>query len=180
MKAAVLRNLCAALLVTGGAAWAQENQESTSKVDTQRDWHVFAEPPNAPQECWGVAIPKETVNTDSEGRIKAVKRGDIMLFITFEKGSSNSGQVSFTGGYPFADNSFVELTIGDSKFEMFTDGEWAWLASDGDDAKVIAAMKRGANAVLKARSSRGTITRDTFSLFGFTAAADSAENFCKT
>ncbi len=64
-------------------------------------------------------------------------------------------------------------------FELFAEGEWAWPASDSDDAKIIAAMKRGSKAVLTARSSRVTQTNDTFSLLGFTAALDEAEKRCK-
>jgi hypothetical protein len=39
-------------------------------------------------------------------------------------------------------------------------------------------MRRGQNAVLTARSSRGTQTRDTFSLFGITAASEEAQRRC--
>ena len=67
---------------------------------------------------------------------------------------------------------------GGNEFELFTEGEWAWPASPQDDAKIITAMKRGATAVLTARSARGTITKDTFSLLGFTAAVEDAEKRC--
>ena len=39
-------------------------------------------------------------------------------------------------------------------------------------------MKRGKEAVLTARSARGTQTKDTFSLLGFTAALDDARKRC--
>jgi hypothetical protein len=42
----------------------------------------------------------------------------------------------------------------------------------------MTAMKRGTNAILTARSARGTQTQDTFSLLGFTAAAEEAERRC--
>jgi invasion protein IalB len=61
---------------------------------------------------------------------------------------------------------------------MFTQGEWAWPANPADDAKIVAAMKRGANATLVGVSSRGTQTKDTFSLTGFTAAVDDAQKRC--
>lgn len=153
-------------------------QESTNQVAVETDWNVFAEPAGAPTECWGIAVPSETINTDSNGRIKAVRRGDILLFISYRPGSGVNGEVSFTGGYPFAPDSSVSLQIGDSKFDMFTDGEYAWAASAADDAKIIAAMKRGKDAVLTGRSARGTITKDKFSLLGFTAASEQAANYC--
>jgi len=42
----------------------------------------------------------------------------------------------------------------------------------------VTAMKRGSEAVLTARSARGTKTQDTFSLLGFTAALDEAAKRC--
>ena len=47
-----------------------------------------------------------------------------------------------------------------------------------DDAKIVAAMKRGKQAVLVGQSGRGTRTQDTFSLLGFTAAVDDAGARC--
>ena len=97
----------------------------------------------------------------------------------YRPGAGVKGQVTFTGGYPFAGGSTVNVNVGGNEFEMFTEGEWAWPASTADDAKIIAALKRGASAVLTARSSRGTITKDTFSLSGFTAAVEEAETRCQ-
>jgi invasion protein IalB len=70
------------------------------------------------------------------------------------------------------------LNVSGTTFELFTEGEYAWPATPEDDAKVVAAMKRGSDAVLKARSGRGNITTDTFSLSGFTAAVEEAANRC--
>src|SRR5690606_21680611 len=108
-------------------------QESTNRVAAVTDWSVFVE--NDPQECWGVSSPKETKNTDAEGRPKAVRRGDILLFVSFRKGGSSTPEVSFTGGYPFAGGSTVKLDIGGTVFELFTDGEWAWSGGPEDDGK---------------------------------------------
>ena len=151
-------------------------QESSNMVATKTDWSVFTEA--SPKECWGVSAPKETVNTRN-GQPVSVRRGDILLFVTFRPGSGAAGEVSFTGGYPFAPGSTVNVTIGSDSYELFTDGDWAWPANATDEAALLAAMKRGAQAVLSARSSRGTATRDTFSLLGFTAAMQEAEDRCK-
>jgi hypothetical protein len=165
--------LCvAAAMATGAGA-----QESTNRVAAVTDWSVFVE--NDPTECWGVSSPKETANTDAAGRPKAVRRGDILLFVSFRKGGSATPEVSFTGGYPFAGGSNVKLDIGGTVFDLFTDGEWAWSGGPEDDGKIIAAMKSGATAVLKANSARGTHTADTFSLLGFTAALEEAQKRCQ-
>lgn len=150
-------------------------QESTNRVAAETDWSVFVE--NEPKECWGVSAPKESVNS-RDGRVVAVRRGDILLFLTYRPGANVKGEMSFTGGYPFAKGSTVTLDISGTKFELFTEGEWAWPASPADDAKIITAMKRGTTAVLSARSGRGTETKDSFSLLGFTAALEEAETRC--
>ena len=160
------------LAVTATATFAQQ---STNRVAAKTDWSVFVD--SDPKECWSVSAPKETVNT-RDGRVVAARRGDILLMVFYRPGAGVKGQVTFTGGYPFADGSTANLAIADTEFELFTDGEWAWPASEADDAKIITAMKRGAQAVLTARSSRGTQTKDTFSLLGFTAAIEDAEKRC--
>lgn len=162
-----------ALAATQG--FAQDTEESDNRVAAKTDWSVFVE--DDPTECWGVSAPRETVNT-RDGRTVSVQRGDILLFVTFRPGSGAAGEVSFTGGYPFAGGSTVTVEVGDSSFELFTEGEWAWPASPEDDAKLVTALKRGAEASFSARSSRGTNTKDTFSLMGFTAAMEEAEKRC--
>lgn len=158
------------------ASGATAQEESTNQVAAKTAWSVFEDAD--PKECWAVSAPTETVNT-RDGRVVAVRRGDILLMTFFRPGAGVKGQITFTGGYPFAGGSTVNVNVGGSEFEMFTEGEWAWPASASDDAKIIAAMKRGASAVLTARSSRGTITKDTFSLLGYTAALDEAEKRCQ-
>jgi hypothetical protein len=148
-------------------------QESANRVAANTDWSVFVE--DNPKECWSVSKPKETVNTKN-GSVVEVRRGDILMFVSYRPGAS--GEVSFTGGYPFKPDSPVSLSIGNDSFQLFVDGEWAWSKPE-EDAKIIAAMKRGASAVLVGMSARGTRTEDTFSLLGFTAAVEDAAARCK-
>ena len=168
-----------ALGVVLAASVAQAQETSGNRVAAETDWSVFVE--TDPQACWAVSTFKESVNT-RDGRVVAVRRGEILLFVSYMPGQGVQGQVSFTGGYPFAPGSQVEVQIGDTKFNLNTDArtnpEMAWAPTAEDDAKLIAAMKRGSEAILTARSARGTTTKDTFSLLGFTAAADEAKSRC--
>ena len=157
------------------AAGAHAQEESTNQVAAKTAWSVFVD--SDPKECWAVSAPTETVNTRG-GRVVAVRRGEILLMTFFRPGANVAGQVAFNGGYPFAPGSTVEVNISGSDFELFTEGEWAWPASTDEDGKIIAAMKRGSDAVLTARSARGTQTKDTFSLLGYTAAMDEAQKRC--
>lgn len=166
---------CALGLIALAAFPAAAQEQSTNRVAAKTDWSVFVE--DNPTECWGVSTPKESVNT-RDGRVVAVTRGQTLLMVFYRPSAGAKGQVAFTGGYPFASGSTVNLDISGDTFELFTDGEWAWPATTDDDAKIITAMKRGASAILAGRSGRGTNTKDTFSLLGFTAAVEDAAKRC--
>ena len=156
------------------AATAVQAQESTNRVATMTDWNVFTE--ESPKECWGVSKPKESVNT-RDGQPVSVRRGDILMFVTFRPGKA--GEISFTGGYPFAPGSTVDVAVDGNTFQLFTDGEWAWPGSAADDAALLKAMKAGTTAVVSGRSGKGTQTKDTISLRGFTAAMEDAGKRCQ-
>lgn len=163
------------VILSAALALPAAAQESSNRVNTETDWSVFVE--DNPTQCWIVSAPKSIRNT-RDGREVAARRGDIRLFVSYWPGDGKKGEVSATGGYPYADGSTVTITIGSDSFEMFTDGELAWAASPTDDQRIIEAMKRGAQAVVAGRSGRGTRTDDSFSLLGFTAAVADAEARC--
>lgn len=167
-------SLCAIAAVAIFATPTFAQEESTNVVATHGDWTVFSA--SNPKECWAVSPPKKTVNTRN-GEPAEVQRGDIRLYVAYRPGAQ--GEVSFTGGYPFAPDSTVDVTIGGQSFSLFTEGENAWTGSANDDAKLITALRGGADAVVSGRSSRGTKTVDTFSLIGITAATDRAKEACR-
>jgi hypothetical protein len=164
------------LSLAASAAMAQQTGTETECVSAKTDWSVCIW--NEPKECWGVSKPKETVNT-RDGKPVSARRGDILLFVTFRPATGAAGEVSFTGGYPFAPGSTVGVDIQGKTFDLVSDGEWAWPSSKEDDAAILAALKAGSSAVVSARSVKGTKTLDTFSLNGFTAAMSEAETRCK-
>jgi hypothetical protein len=170
--------LAGAALAVIASPFAAGAQESTNRVAANTDWSVFVE--DNPKQCWVVSAPKESVAT-KDGKPVAVRRGDILLFVTYAPGGSQ-GEVSFSGGYAFADGSSPTLDVAGQTFKLFlsasTDPEMAWSASSEDDAKIVAAMKSGSSAVVTATSKRGTQTKDTFSLNGVSAALDEAAKRC--
>lgn len=150
-------------------------QDESNRVAAETDWAVFQG--DEPKECWAVTAPKETVNS-RDGNVVSVRRGDILLFVTYRPEQNIAGEISFTGGYPFADGSTATMEVGGTTFELFTEGEYAWPATPADDQKIVTAIKRGADATITARSARGTQTKDTFSLLGATAMIEEAEKLC--
>ncbi|WP_322894465.1 MULTISPECIES: invasion associated locus B family protein [unclassified Yoonia] len=170
-----LMKTCGFLSAVMLAGTASAQSQSENRVAAESDWAVYVEAD--PRECWAVSAPVETRNT-RDGSPVEVSRGDIQMLIFYRPADNIAGQVMFAGGYPFAPGSTVALTIGGTNYELFTEGDFAWPASAEDDASIIAAMKRGADATAVGRSARGTQTSDRFSLIGFTAAVDEAASRC--
>lgn len=168
------RILCAIVGMTAvmGLATAASAQQTTASGQKD-DWSYFAS--QSPKECWAVTSPKSST-ASRDGKRADVSRGDIRLYITYRGGQP---EVSFAGGYPFAANSTVSVDVGGSKFEMFTDGDWAWPGTPANDQRLVAALRGGAEAVITGHSQRGTDTRDVFSLKGVTAAVDEAAKLCR-
>ena len=158
-----------------GTASVAVAQDSDNRVAANTDWSVFEG--NDPRECWIVSAPKETVNT-RDGNVVAVRRGDILLYVFFKPSAGLNGQVVFTGGYPFAGESTVKMEIGGREYDLYVQGENAWPANAEADAQIVAAMRAGSEAVLTARSARGTVTKDSFLLLGFTASLEEAQRRC--
>ncbi len=139
------------------------------------EWTAFEE--TGPVECYAVATPVSQENT-RDGQPVEVARSETLLFVFYRPSENVSGQVAFTGGYPFAPNSPVTIEVGGTQFVLFTDSEWAWPANPEEDARLLEALRGGSEVVLTGQSGRGTVTRDTFSLTGFTPALDEAQRLC--
>ena len=144
------------------------------------DWSVFVA--SDPKECYIVSPPKTSVARRDGQPAPDVQRGDIRLFVAFRPGENVSNEVSFTGGYPFREGSNVTLAVGSDSFALGPgrgdSGEWAW-TDPSDDARAVAAMRRGSTAKVTGTSARGTTTEDSFSLSGFTAAVEDAAARCR-
>lgn len=164
--------------VTLFTAASPATAQAREAVERKQDWSVFKQGEAAGRECWIVSQPVSST-AKRGGNTVDVQRGDIFLMVGIRPGDRVKNEVSMMGGYPFRKDSSVKVKIGATNYELFTAGEGAWTDSAESDDKLVAAMKRGADAVITGVSTRGTTTIDTFSLRGFTAALNEARKVCQ-
>ncbi|MCF4165400.1 invasion associated locus B family protein [Zavarzinia compransoris] len=146
--------------------------EETPLLAEHGDWQAFKTKQNGKDVCFVSSKP-----VDSEP--KNVRRGDIFFLVSYFQDGSVKDQVQVLIGYPFKTGSTAHISIdGKKKFELFTDGENAWARKAETDSEIVAAMKRGAKAVVTGTSQRGTDTTDVFSLKGITAAISAVMKAC--
>lgn len=133
------------------------------QIGSFKDWSAHTEGKDESRTCWIYSEPVK-----DEG--KYAKRGRIYMLVTHRPGEKTVNQVQLTAGYAYKKGSAVQVAIGAKKFELFTNGDTAWARSPEDDAAIVAAMRSGARMVVTGQSSRGTNTKDTYSLSGISAA----------
>ena len=114
--------------------------------------------------------------TKEKGKYK--RRGDVFARVSHRPAAKSFGVVSFVAGYTYKQDSDVLVTIGGNEFVLYTDAGTAW-ADDKLDKKLVKAMKAGRNMVVRGTSSRGTLTKDAYSLAGFTRAYQAIGKACK-
>ena len=186
-----MRLLICSIALSVALAAAPALAQGISRVAVHKDWSVFAASSAASSadfaDCWGASEPKASVNTRG-GQVVQVCRDETQLMVIFTRGSAVP-QITFTGGYPYAEGGTVTAVVDGKTFTLVTANEpnatggvigWAWPRDPADEPKMVAAMKRGSEAVITGKSSRGTQTRDTFSLLGFTAAVETAQRQCSS
>jgi hypothetical protein len=106
------------------------------------------------------------------------KRDPIHFLVVHRKGLGTKNEVQTLIGYPLKKDSKPTAAIDAKSYAMIADGSGAWLASAGDEAGFVAALKKGTTLTVKGTSQRGTDTTDTYSLSGATQAMAAIDKAC--
>lgn len=159
-------------LSIAGSALAQS---APRKISTHRDWDAMMSGSGKNKVCYVISVPKKTWISRTGAR-----RGDIYMTVTHRPSFGVSDEVNVVVGYPIRQGSEARLSVdGKRAYQFFTEGSGAWAYDPKDDRAMVSAMKAGMNLEVRATSQRGTNTRDTFSLRGFTAAYTAASRACR-
>ena len=138
------------------------------------DWGAYTASPGGNKVCFALAKPK-TTKTEPEGR----KRDPSYVFVSTRPTEKVKNEVSVIIGYPFKTNSDATAEIGTAKFAMYTQSDGAWIKNAGEEARMVDAMRKGADLTVKGTSGRGTQSTDQYSLKGLAQALDKIEQECK-
>ncbi|MCH7555591.1 MAG: hypothetical protein IIC08_06340 [Proteobacteria bacterium] len=141
-------------------------------LGTFQDWTAYQTTQGGKRICYMASPPKK-----DEGNYS--KRGDILTMVTHRPASKSFNVVSIHAGYKYKKGSTAEVAIGGARFTLFTNAETAWANDTADDKALVKNMRAGAKMIVRAKSWRGTETKDTYSLLGFTAAMRAINKACK-
>ena len=144
---------------------------ATKLLGSFGDWRAYVTTIGGKKVYYVSSFPKK-----EEGNY--TKRGDVYFLITHRPDRKSFHVISADAGYTFKKDSEVTLTIDGQKFTLFTDGETAWAQDSALDKKISRAIIKGSRMVIKGTSARGTLTTDTYSLKGSSAALRTINKPC--
>ena len=105
------------------------------------------------------------------------KRGENYILV-YKIIGSDENIVQIEAGYKYNLDKKISVKIDNSIFYFYSTEDSSEAAWTNDDKKVIYAMKKGLDLILKGESFRGTVTNDTYTLKGFTAAINKLNKDC--
>ncbi len=168
MRFSALALIITTLVWASGPAAAQTGAKF---VEKQRDWSIFEHEGSDGKLCFAVSQP-----TDYEP--KGMQRDDVYFYVSTWPKDGVKEEISVKAGYTYAQNSTTTITIGSDVYELFNNGDKAFVESPSQERRLVTAMRRGARMTVKGRSSDGTETVDVYSLSGITAALRVVDRVC--
>ena len=138
------------------------------------DWGAYAASPGGGKVCFALAKPK-TTKVEPVGR----KRDPSYVFVSTRPAENVKNEVSVIIGYPFKTSSDATAEVGAAKFAMYPQNDGAWIKNVAEEARMVDAMRKGADLTVKGTSGRGTASTDQYSLKGLAQALEKIEQECK-
>ena len=145
--------------------------EELKKVGKFKDWEVVKLNNNSEIICY--AQTKPVLQSPKS------KQREARLFVSFRPNDKISDEISITSGYEFNNQNSILATSGKSKYKFdITQDNFAWIASNKMEKKMIKTMKRGSRIMITGYNKSGSQTIDHYSLLGFTKAYNAAKKSC--
>jgi hypothetical protein len=168
MKYLLLAFLTFTLYITLGLSAHASEPKPIGKFGA---WQAFTFMEDGQRVCYMASKP-----TDMKGKYN--QRGDVFALITHRPGEGTKNVFSYITGYTYKPGSDTTVNIDGDKFLLFTQDDTAWAPDAETDNKLTDHIRKGSKMIVTGTSSRGTLTTDTFSLRGSTAAHNAISKAC--
>jgi invasion protein IalB len=141
------------------------------------DWGAYTATPGGRKVCFALSKPTASADNPPNRRTAGMV---VYMFVSSRPTEKVRDEVSMlVTGYQLKPNADATLSVGNANFAMYTQNDGAWVKNTAEESKLIAALRSGSEMVVKATTSRGTQTTDTFSLKGAGQALDRVAQECK-
>jgi len=138
------------------------------------DWGAYSANSSGKRVCFALAKPSKA-STNPPNR----PRDPAYMFISSRPAEKVKDEISVIVGYGFKPNSDASLQVSGANYAMYTQNDGAWIKNAADEARLVDALRKGVDAVVKGTSAKGTVSTDTYSLKGLAQALDKIGQECK-
>jgi hypothetical protein len=137
-------------------------------------WGAYTAMPNGRKVCFALAKPSSS-KTNPPNR----PRDPAYAFVSTRPAEKVVNEVSVMIGYALKPGSESTVDVGGASYAMYTQGDGLWIKNAAEEERLVDAMRKSADAVVKGVSAKGTETTDTFSLKGLAQALDKIAQDCR-
>jgi len=137
-------------------------------------WGAYSAAPNGKKVCFALAKPSSS-KTNPPNR----PRDPAYAFVSTRPAEKVNNEVSVMIGYALKPGSESSVEVGGAAFAMYSQGDGLWIKNAAEEERMVEAMRKSADLVVKGISSKGTETTDTFSLKGLAQALDRISQDCR-
>lgn len=137
-------------------------------------WGAYSATPNGKKVCFALAKPSSS-KTNPPNR----PRDPAYAFVSTRPAEKVNNEVSVMIGYALKPGSESTVEVGGAAFAMYTQGDGLWIKNAAEEERMVEAMRKSADLVVKGTSAKGTETTDTFSLKGLAQALDKIAQDCR-
>jgi len=137
-------------------------------------WGAYTATPNGRKVCFALAKPSSS-KTNPPNR----PRDPAYAFVSSRPAEKVVNEVSIMIGYALKPGSESSLEVGGAAYAMYTQGDGLWIKNAAEEDRLVDALRKGADAVVKGTSAKGTETTDTFPLKGLAQALDKLAQECR-
>jgi hypothetical protein len=137
-------------------------------------WGAYTANPSGKKVCFALAKPSSS-KTNPPNR----PRDPAYAFVSTRPAEKVFNEVSIMIGYLLKPGSESTLEVGGATYAMYTQGDGIWIKNAAEEERMVEAMRRSADLVVKGTSAKGAETTDTFSLKGLSQALDRIAQDCR-
>ena len=138
------------------------------------EWGAYSASSGGRAVCYALAKPSSQATTPPNR-----PRDPAYIFVSTRPAENVRNEISIVIGYPFKPGSEATVDIGSAKYAMYTQQDGAWIKNAAEEARMVDAMRRGADMMVSGESGRGTKSTDRYSLKGLAQALDRVAQECK-
>jgi hypothetical protein len=138
------------------------------------EWGAYTANNNGRTVCYALAKP-----TSQATQPPNKPRDPAYIFVSTRPAENVHNEISIVIGYPFKPGSEAAVDIGSNKYAMYTQADGAWIKNAAEEARMVEAMRKGADMVVAGESGKGTKSTDRYTLKGLGQALDRVAQECK-